>query len=280
MTEPADEPRRPGADAGSKTSLQRGIAILRAIAAHGGAGARLTDLARDLGMTPPTVHRLLKALVAEGMIDHDPQGKRYRLGLDLFVLAAQAGSCGTLRDLARPILLRLSATLRETVFLLVRNGFDAICLDRAEGPFPIRSFTGDIGGRVMLGIGQGSLTILAHLPEDEQQEVIRFNLPRMQGMGFLDEVYLRTAIAKVKAQGYSSQHSGLLPGMSGVAVPVFDRQGRAVAALSIGTPTDRLTDERLTVVVDILRREAAGISRQLNPFDPALSRSGVSGSIV
>ena len=110
--------------------------------------------------------------------------------------------------------------------------------------------------------------------------MIRFNLPRMQGMGFLDEVYLRTAIAKVKAQGYSSQHSGLLPGMSGVAVPVFDRQGRAVAALSIGTPTDRLTDERLTVVVDILRREAAGISRQLNPFDPALSRSGVSGSIA
>lgn len=262
----------PEEGAANKTSLQRGMAILRAIASHGGEGARLTDLARDLSMTPPTVHRLVKVLVGEGMVDHDPHGKRYRLGLDLFVMAAQAGVCGGLRDLARPTLLRLSATLRESVFLLVRSGFDAVCLDRAEGPFPIRSFTGDIGGRVMLGVGQGSLSILSHLPDDEQQEVIRFNLPRMQGMGVLDEVYLRTEIARARALGYASQHSGMLPGMSGVGVPVFDRQGRVVAALSIGTLTERLTDERLEVVVGILKREAIAISRQLNPFDPALSR--------
>jgi DNA-binding IclR family transcriptional regulator len=39
------------------------------------------------------------------------------------------------------------------VFLLVRSGFHAVCLDRADGPFPIRSFTGDIGGRIPLGLG-------------------------------------------------------------------------------------------------------------------------------
>src|SRR6266571_3377350 len=69
------------------------------------------------------------------------------------------------RALCRPALLRLSASLGDTIFLLVRSGFDAICLDRSEGPFPIRSFTGDIGGRVALGIGQGAMAILAHLPE-------------------------------------------------------------------------------------------------------------------
>ncbi|SIS36607.1 IclR family transcriptional regulator [Insolitispirillum peregrinum] len=255
-----------------KTSLQRGLAILRAVAGHGADGARLSDIARDLGMTPPTTHRLLKVLVADRMVDYDGTSKRYRLGLDLFVMAAQAGACGSLRDISRPILLRLSATLRDTVFLLVRSGFDAVCLDRADGPFPISSFTGDVGGRVMLGVGQGSLAILSHLPEEEQQEVIRFNLPRMQGMGLLDEVYLHTAIARTRRQGFANQPSGMLPGVSGVGVPIFDHQGRAVAALSIGTLTERLTEERLGVVVSILQREAASISRQINPFDKALTR--------
>lgn len=259
-------------DAGAKSSLQRGIAILRLLADGNEAGARLTDIARQLGLTPPTVHRILKALADEGMVEADKVSKRYRLGIDLFAMAARAGNPGNLRDVCRPILLRLSATLRDTIFLLVRSGFDAVCLDRSEGPFPIRSFTGDIGGRVTLGVGQGSLAILAFLPADEQEEVIRFNLPRMHGMGFLDEVYLRTEIARVREVGYASRSTGLLPGMSGVAVPILDQQGHAVAALSVGTIAERLNDDRMPVVVDILKREAAAVGRQLNPFDPVLRR--------
>ena len=43
---------------------------------------------------------------------------------------------------------------------------------------PIRSFTGDIGGKVILGVEQGSTAILANLLEAEREDVIRFNLPR------------------------------------------------------------------------------------------------------
>ncbi|GLR80212.1 IclR family transcriptional regulator (plasmid) [Azospirillum oryzae] len=259
-------------EAGGKSSLQRGLAILRLLASSNETGARLTDISRALDLTPPTVHRLLKILVEEGMAEADKATKRYRLGIDLFGLAAQAGNPNNLRDICRPILLRLSATLRDTIFLLVRSGFDAVCLDRSEGPFPIRSFTGDIGGRVTLGVGQGSLAIMAFLHEEEREEVIRFNLPRMQGVGIIDEVYLRTEIARVRDLGYASRSTGLLPGMSGVAVPVLDRDGHAVAALSVGTISERLNEERLPVVVDILKRESAAISRQLNPFDPVLRR--------
>jgi DNA-binding IclR family transcriptional regulator len=99
------------------------------------------------------------------------------------------------------VLLRLCASLGDSIFLLVASGFDAICLDRSEGPFPIRSFTGDIGGRIALGVGQGSLAILAFLPEAEREEVIRFNLARLRDYGVYDEVYLRTEIERVRQQG-------------------------------------------------------------------------------
>lgn len=254
------------------TSLQRGFMILRALTKVGAEGGRVTQVAQATGLTQATTHRLLRALVEEGVVDQDASSKRYRLSVDFFALAARAGNPANLRDLFRPSLLRLSATLGDTLFLLVRSGFDAICLDRSEGPITIRSFTGDVGGRIPLGVGQGALVILAFLPEAEREEVIRFNLPRLLDYGYLDEVYLRTEIAKVRAAGFATRKDLMIPGMGGVSVPILDPEGRAVAALSIGTISDRLTEERTLTIVDLLNREVAAVAGKINPYDPVLRR--------
>lgn len=253
------------------SSLRRALGLLRLLAADDGSeGMRLKDIATAAGCSQPTAHRALQDLQAEGFVEQVAGGKRYRLGLDFFVLAARAGQATGLRDLARPSLLRLSATLTDTIFLLVRHRYDVVCLDRVEGPFPIRSFTGDIGGRIPIGIGQGSLAILAHLPEAEAEEVIRFNMPRLLDRGFLDEAGLRLELDKARRQGWVSLNTGLIPGMAGVAVPVFDTTHTPVAALSIGTLAERLGPERLPTVVKILQAEAAALGASLNPFDASV----------
>lgn len=256
----------------SVSSLHRAMEIVKALAQSAETGLRVSQLCKRLGLTQATTHRLLQQLIDEGLVEQSAPSKLYRLSIDFFALAARAGDNGGLRALCRPALLRLGAALGDSVFLLVRSGFDAVCLDRCEGPFPIRSFTGDIGGRVPLGVGQGALAILAHLPAAEQDEVMRFNVPRIRHMGMLDEVFLRTEAAKVRAQGYANTNSGLIEGMAGAAVPVFDRNGRVVAALSVGTLTNRLNAERLPVVIELLQREARALSAQINPFDRALRR--------
>ena len=253
-------------------ALDRAFAIIQHLAAASTEGARVTQIAKDIGLTQGTVHRTLQALIAQNVVEQDERSKYYRLSIDFFVLAARAGNPVNLRELCRPMMLRLCASLGDTLFLLARSGVDAVCIDRSEGPFPIRSFTGDIGGRVALGVGQGSLAILAFLPELEREEVIRFNLPRVRELGMFDEVYLRTEIERVRGLGFAARNTGLLEGMAGVAVPICDRQGRAVAALSVGTISARLNPERLPTVVEMLKREAQSISPKINPFDPTLRR--------
>ncbi|MGJ7493261.1 IclR family transcriptional regulator [Variovorax sp. ZT4R33] len=252
--------------------VPRAFLVIRALAELQAEGGRVTQIARNVGLTQATTHRLLQSLVTEGVVEQDERSKLYRLSIDFFALAAKAGEGGGLRALCRPALLRLSASLGDSIFLLVRSGFDAVCLDRSEGPFPIRSFSGDIGGRIALGVGQGALAILAFLPEAEREEVIRFNLSRVREYGVYDEVYLRTEIEKVRQQGYAGRNTGLLEGMAGVAVPICDREGRAVAALSVGTIADRLNADRMPTVVDLLKREAAAIGPRINPFDATLRR--------
>ena len=267
-------------DEKSISSLHRAMEIVKALARAAETGLRVSQLCKELGLTQPTTHRLLQQLIEEGLVEQGEQTKLYRLSIEFFALAARAGDGGGLRELCRPSLLRLGASLGDSVFLLVRSGFDAICLDRCEGPFPIRTFTGDIGGRVPLGVGQGALVILAHLPEAEQEEVMRFNVPRLQNMGALDEVFLRTEAAKARSQGWATTNSGLIEGIAGAAVPVFDRNDRVVAALSVGTIASRLNADRLPVVIDLLQREAKKISERVNPFDRALRRPAESLGIA
>lgn len=253
-------------------AVSRLFAVLRSLGNGGGEGERVTQLAQQVGLSQPTTHRLLRSLMEEGMVEQDQRSKRYRLSLEFFALAANAGKVGNLRELARPSLLRLSASLGDSLFLLARSGFDAICLDRSEGPYPIRTFTGDIGGRVALGVGQGSLAILAFLPEDERETVIHYNLPRLRDFHLYDEVLLRSEVDSVRRLGYAARNTNVLPGMAGLAVPILDREGRAVAALSVATISDRLNPERMPTMVDMLKREAVAIGSRINPFDPLLRR--------
>lgn len=255
-------------------ALRRAFLLLRLIGECGPPGVRLTQLAEAASLPRPSVHRMLRLMTEEGFVAYEPRSKRYTLGLELFVLGARAGSPMGLRDIARPVLLRLTGSLGETLFLLVHNGYDAVCIERSVGPLPIRSFTGDIGGRVPLGIGQGSTAILAFLPPAEQDEIISHNLPRMRQFGVFDEASVRALLAEIRTEGHAGGAAGLIPGHAGVAVPILDHDGRALAALSVGSTTDRLGTERRGIIATMLKREAATIAAQINPFDPALRRAG------
>jgi DNA-binding IclR family transcriptional regulator len=252
-------------------ALQRAVVLLRVLSNVGPDGQRLTALADAAGLPRPTAHRVLKTLLAERLVAYTPARKTYTLGLDLFMLAARAGNVLGLRDIARPHVLRLTASLGETIFILVRSDYDAVCIERSAGPLPIRALT-DIGGRVPLGLGQGSSAILAFLPLAEQDEIIRHNIPSLMPIG-LDEASLRAWLATIRRTGYAEGTTGVNPGMAGLGVPILGHDGNAVACLSIGSTTDRLTPERNPVVAEIVKRSAGEIAEQLNPFDPVLRRA-------
>lgn len=254
----------------SNSSLTKAISILRGLADGPESGMRLIDLAKTLGLSQPSTHRLLQSLITEGIVEQLPDRKSYQLSLEFFSMAARSRRRDGILSIARPALLRLSATFNDTVFLLVRSNFDAVCLDRIEGPFPIRSFTGDIGGKVPLGIGQGSIAILAFLPEEEREAIIRFNMPRILDRASIDEVDLRIKIADVHRHGAARMNFDMIEGMAGLGVPILDNSGVAVAALSIGTLSSRLTETRQNTMTELLQAEAETISRKLNPFDQTL----------
>jgi DNA-binding IclR family transcriptional regulator len=157
---PATKPRRAPPQStdpavSGTQSIERAVTVLRVLASRGRHGMPLAEIARHASLNRPTVHRILKCLCAQGATARDPDSRRYYLGQLVFELGLAASPQFTLNELCRPALLRLADRTGDTVFLTLRSGYDAVCIDRREGSFPIRALVLDVGTRRPLGVGAG-----------------------------------------------------------------------------------------------------------------------------
>jgi DNA-binding IclR family transcriptional regulator len=260
-------PRRtPETDDGNRLtgtqSIERALTLLREIAAHNRGGSRLLDLATRTGLQRPTVHRMLKCLAAESMVQQDPDTHRYFLGPMVFELGLTATPRFNLREICHPALTRIAEATGDTVFLTQRSGLDSVCLDRREGTFPIKTFTLEIGMRRPLGVGTGSLAILSALPEEEIQKVVAANTGRLPEYG-LNPATLFSLIKRSQKLGYAMREVPGLAGVRSVGQALRNQSGIAFAALSVSTITSRMSDKRAIEIAHLLKGESRQIERQL-----------------
>jgi DNA-binding IclR family transcriptional regulator len=248
-------------------SIERALLLMREIAAHNRSGSRLLDLAKRTGLQRPTVHRMLKCLTVENMVQQDPETHRYYLGPMVFELGLTAAPRFNLRELCHPAMSRIAEATGDTVFLTQRSGLDTVCLDRQEGSFPIKTFTLEIGMRRPLGVGTGSLAILSALPDEEARHIVESNTPRLPEYG----ITAGTLLAQVKrAQklGYAVREVPTLAGVRSIGYPLHNHAGIAFAALSVSAISSRMSEKRVGELATMLKTEARAVERQLSSGAP------------
>src|SRR5262245_19824030 len=158
-------------DAGGCESIARGIGLLKVVAVGSPEGLTLAQVAERASLHRATAHRLLAALTRERLLEQDAS-HRYHGGVELWVLGEAAARRFDIRELCRLPLERITTETQDTVYLSVRSGYEAICVARYEGAFPIRTLSLNSGDRRPLGVGSGSLALLAFLSEPDRHEVL------------------------------------------------------------------------------------------------------------
>jgi DNA-binding IclR family transcriptional regulator len=254
-------------------TVDRIAALLRVLAGHGAGGLGLSEIAKATGFGPATTHRLLTALADVGFACQDGPTKHYRLG----AVVATLGRAALQQDvamLAEGALDRLAAATGDTSFASVREGLAAICIGRAVGSFPIRTLTLDVGDRRPLGVGAGSLALLAALPDPEIAAVLARNADWLKDFSGFAPDGLQRLVARTRDQGFAFNDGLIVPAMNAVAVAVRDADGRPVVALSLAAIRDRMTPERRDGLVALLQSEAADLERRLPPSLTTDTRMG------
>ena len=233
-------------------SISRALAVLRVVADAGEGGIRMTDVATELALSIGTARRLLQALAAEGLLLFDVKAKTYQVGAGLIGLAVKASNAYAQREHFMPAVMDVASATGDTVCLLVRRGHQAVCLARIEGVFPIRVMTLDVGSIRPLGAGSGSLALLAFQSDEERAAIIARNASEYP----LTAAKIEELVRKTRARGYAVNPGLIIPGMVGIAVPVY-HGASLVASINVMAIESRFPPKRQREVYEIVKASVA-----------------------
>jgi DNA-binding IclR family transcriptional regulator len=196
-----------------------------------GADLNLAEIAERSGLPLTTTHRMLAALEQWGGVERTPSGQ-YRVGVRLWELGTRAAIPSGLRETALPLMQNLYESTHENVQLAIREGHDALIIERLTGLRAVRTVT-EVGGRLPLhatGVGK---VLLASAPADVFVRLQQRGLRRCTPYTLITPARLAAAISATRDTGFGTVHQEMTLGASSVAAPVTDGKGHVWAALGI-----------------------------------------------
>jgi len=241
-------------------TLAKGLDVLEALSEVEEIG--LSDLARRMGVSGPTLFRILATLAARGYVQKSA-ASRYRLTLKAWEVGAKAVRRIRLRDVARPFLERLAAATGETVHLSVLQGDGIVIIDKLDSPHPVRVDT-FVGLRAPVHCSATGKAILAFTSAEALGEILPTRLLRHTAATIADRAALDRELAEVRRLGWAKNREEWRSGVCAAAVPIFDSARAAVASLSVTVPTPRFSPSALrTTLVPSLKRVGAALSDEI-----------------
>jgi DNA-binding IclR family transcriptional regulator len=222
----------------------------------------ISGLAKRLGLAKSTIHRLATTLVADGLLEQDPQSGKYRLGIALFRLGALVRRRMDVSNEARPFLFDLRKKTNETVHLAILDGTEIMYVYYLESTQAIR-MRSDLGGRKPAYCTAEGQAILAFGPSDVVDRVTRGGLRARTPQTITDAGKLAKALALVRQRGYAMDDEESEIGMRCIAAPIRNDGGEVVAAVGVAGPVSRLTKKTLASFAPHVIGTAAAISARI-----------------
>jgi IclR family transcriptional regulator, KDG regulon repressor len=231
-------PSAPPRPAYFTATLAKGLDVLEALS--GLEDASLTELSRQMGVSGPTLFRILATLAAKGYVEKQARSGRYRATLKSWTLGAQAVRRLTLRDVARPHLEALLTETGEAPHLALLQETSVVIIDRLEAPHPVRVDT-YVGQRAPAHCSATGKAILAFQPKATIDAVFAEPPARYTPATIGERPALERELALVRERGYAINQEEWRRGVCAIAVPIRGPGGEVAASLSLTMPTERFT---------------------------------------
>ncbi len=259
----------PSSGSSTTQSLDRALNLLDLVVAASDTGATLATLCAQSGLSKPTVHRLMTGLRNAGIVDYNPAQRLFLPSFKLYQMGVKVAPRFDLVHQLGPTMDRLCEATGDTVYLSVRSGDHAICVARRVGSYPIKTLTLNVGDSRPLGLGAGSLALLATLPDSECRQTIARNEPLLAGRQNYSTQNLLDYVNQTRLNGYSINQGLMLPEMAAVGMALQNTPDYVSASISIATIRSRMPPSRVAEIVAMMKKEIALIGQ--NPGDNASS---------
>jgi len=250
-------------------SASRVVRILERLL-HASSGRTLAELSAELSLHRATMLRLLRTLVAEGIVRREPASNTYHLTPKLWLsLAMTFPEIRSIRDSVRQLLDELASASGATAIVgIPAEGSRTMVLSMYV--MPKRALRVQPSPYAPMHVSAGGKCYLASLGEDELREWLLHPLPKMTRHTITSATRLGREVRKVRKQGYAVQREEMGDDCGGLAVPVRDDQGNFLCAVHLATLASEMTEANVRRWTQLLHDTASKISALIGESWPRL----------
>lgn len=258
------------------STIKRTIQVLDLLARKGALTAR--GVSQQLTLPVGSVHRMLVDLADEKVVERNAKGA-WQLSYRLLEITDLQLDGVKLPRLTRPYCEAIAEQTHETVNVNVLSGDNCVCIDKVRGNESMQ-LDWRIGSRGPLYCGGSAKAILAFMSEADQQRILDHPITTYTANTITDPRELRDELRRIRQRGYSIDNQEIVNGIFCVGVPIVDRTGRPVGAVSISGQTPKAPGPAVQPLVDLLNDAAINVSRRLGytgswPPQPVGERAAV-----
>ena len=225
------------------SSFARGLSVIRCFG-QGAEHLTLTEVSVRANLTRATARRLLLTLESIGYVKIEAGA--FRLLPKVLELGYSYLNSMPLCDLAQPFMKNIVDKIDESCGLAVLDDTDVVYIARIP-PSHVYTIPVQVGMRMPAFINAMGQVLLAEF-NDEELDVFfqKANLSKLTKYTDTDPSSIRATLRRVKEQGYAMPVDQVYEGRVSLAVPIRNRQGKAIAAMNVSGMLSRVTLERCT----------------------------------
>lgn len=243
--------------------LDRALRILSLLA--DGRPRTLAEISESIELNSSTTFRLLSTLNYYRYLKRSELTGQYQLGLACLELAQGFTSGDNLREVALPELEALRDETKETVHLVVLDRMQVVYIEKIPGLHAIGLMSSGVGRHApayCTGVGK---VLLAYQKEEQVREYYQLKgFHRFTSTTITDMNAMLEQLGLIRTQGYALDQGEHEDEVRCVATPIFNKDGKAVAAISISGPALRLDPiAENQPMIEKARETALRISKQL-----------------
>jgi DNA-binding IclR family transcriptional regulator len=206
----------------------------------------ISEINKTLHLGLSTIHRILSTFKSRGYIIQNQKTMKYKLGIKLFELGCIVQNINHLSEALKPHIYNLSQSTRETANLAIIEGREIIYIAKVESQQELTTNI-RVGTRLPAHCTALGKAMLAYLSDNEFHQLYESNVPIIaltQGsISSLDK--LKKELKKVRKQGYALDLEEYKIGIHCIGVPIFNKNGEVMAAVSITGPASRFTIDKM-----------------------------------
>ena len=222
-------------------SVERAIDILDCLTEYP-KGCGIGELAKNLSLSKSTIHRIITTLKFKEYVTQDKENDKYQLGIKVLNLSSSVINSMDLIHIARPYIHEFANKVDEVIHLCIpdESYSNIIYVDKVSSENTSRTITmsSKIGKKAPIYCTASGKLLLSQFPDDKIKDLLKStNFVKYTQNTITDIDIFLDEIHTIRKNQFSVDNVEYDTGVICIAVPIFNRTNKIVAAISLSSVT-------------------------------------------